>query len=70
MMAGPTTIRHDPEVLPALRELFSQHSTTEASGAEVLSDLLYELRYLPYRPEPFAVEAAREAILIEDKVLS
>jgi hypothetical protein len=49
--------------------LFSRYPTTSRSAPETLSDLLYELRYLSYRPEPFAVEAACEALLFENEVL-
>ena len=69
MMVPSQRIIHDPDMLPALRELFSQHPTTVIGGAEVLSDLLYELRYLPYRPEPFAVEMALEALLVDGEAL-
>lgn len=55
-------------VLVALRELFSQHPGTMRSGPEFLSRLLYVLRFLPYRPDVFEVEAALEALQIEGEL--
>jgi hypothetical protein len=69
-MLGPAPIPDDPDVLPALRELFSQHPAMARSGRENLSRALFALRYLPYRPETLAVEAAREALLVEGEVLA
>jgi hypothetical protein len=69
MLAPSPESIHDRDLLPALRELFSRYPTTSRSAPETLSDLLYELRYLSYRPEPFAVEAACEALLFENEVL-
>ena len=50
------------DVLPALRELLSQHPEADTSGLETLSRLLYVLRFLPYQPEIHEVEAALEAL--------
>ena len=58
----PTT-RED--VLPALRELLSQHPAVTYKSPDTLARLLWMLRYLPYRPETFEVEAALEALRIE-----
>jgi hypothetical protein len=69
-MLAPIPIVHDPDVLPALRELFSQHPTMTHSGCETLSRALFVLRYLPYRPEPVAIEAAQEALAVEGEVLA
>jgi hypothetical protein len=68
-MLGPTPILHDPNVLLALRELFSQHPVMTQSGCEALGRALYMLRFLPRRPEPFEVEAALEALMVEGEVL-
>jgi hypothetical protein len=57
-----------PEVLPALRELFSHHPGAMRSGPEALSRMLYVLRFLPYRPEVFEVEVALEALAVEGEV--
>jgi hypothetical protein len=46
----PKIITDEPEVLPALRELFSQHPAMKCSGTEVLSRALFVLCFLPYRP--------------------
>jgi hypothetical protein len=60
----------EAEVLPVLRELFSQHPALTRSGAETLSRALFMLRFLPYRPDVSAVEAALEALEVEGEVLS
>ena len=70
MIAPPTRIIHDPDVFPALRELFSQHPAMMQSGCETLGRALFVLRFLPRRPESFEVEAALEALLVEDEVLA
>jgi hypothetical protein len=59
----------DTHVHPALRELFSQHPDMMQSGCETLSRALHVLRFLACRPEPFEVEAAREALLVEGELL-
>jgi hypothetical protein len=56
------------DVLPTLRELFSQHPEAAKSGPETLSRLLYELRFLPCRPEIHEVEAALEALALEGEI--
>jgi hypothetical protein len=63
-------IADETEVLPALRELFSQHPTATRSGSETLTRLLWGLRYLPYRPLVFDVETALEALYTEGEVLA
>jgi len=55
-------------VLPALRELFSQHPGAMRSGPEALSRMLYVFRLLPYRPEVCEVEAALEALCTEEEL--
>jgi hypothetical protein len=69
MIAPSTNILHDPDLLPALRELFSQHPAMIQSGCDTLSRGLFVLRYLPSRPETFQVEAALEALLVEGEIL-
>jgi hypothetical protein len=59
MLTPPQRIIHKPEVLPALRALFSQYPTMTQSGPETLSRALHILRFLPYQPETFEVEALR-----------
>jgi hypothetical protein len=70
MIAPSRGIIHEPDVLPALRELLGQHPAMTQSGPETLSRALYKLRFLPYRCEPFEVEAALEALLVEGEVLA
>jgi hypothetical protein len=69
MIAPSPNIIHDPNVLPALRDLFSQHPTITQSGPETLTRALDVLCYLPRRPEAFEVETALEALLVEGEVL-
>jgi hypothetical protein len=64
----PTEPTARDDVLPALRDLLSQHPATMRSAADTLARLLWILRYLPYRPETFEVEAALEALRIEGEV--
>lgn len=52
-------------VLSTLRELFSQHPQAMRSGPETLGRMLHVLRFLPYRPEVWEVEAALEALQVE-----
>ena len=69
MALAPQRIIPEPDVRPALRELLAQHPILTQVGCEALSRALFVLHYLPYRPEPFEVEAAREALLVEGEVL-
>ena len=56
------------DVLPTIRDLFSQHPEAANSGPETLSRLLYVLRFLPYQLEFYEVEAALEALLLEGEI--
>ena len=57
------------EVLPALRELLSRrHPRARQEGPGTLSKMLYAGGYLSYRPELPDVEAAREALLVDEQV--
>ena len=67
-MLAPSFTLHELDVLSALRELFSQHPVMTQSGCEALNQALFELHYLPSRPETFQVEAALEALLVEGEV--
>jgi hypothetical protein len=55
-------------ILPALRELLSNHPTKTTCGPEELRDSLS--RYLPRRPEVFEVELAMDALRIEGRMVS
>jgi len=68
MIAPSPNIIHDPNVLPALRELFSRYPAMMQNGPETLSRALFVLRYVPYRPKPFEVEAALEALVLDGEV--
>ena len=70
MLAPSPEIIHDPDVLPAIRQFLSQYPAMTGSGCEALSRALFVLRFLPRRPESFEVEAALEALLVEDEVLA
>jgi hypothetical protein len=56
------------DVLPALRELLSQHPAVTHKSPETLARLLRRLAYLPYQPETFEVEAALEALRVDGEV--
>lgn len=56
--------------LPALRELFSQHPAAVRAGLEALARMVYVLRFLPYWPGVYEVEAALETLRVEDEVLT
>ncbi len=74
MNSAPETLyrsgQADPNVLAALRDLFSKHPETTCCGAESLAELLRLGRFLPYRPPVFEVEAALEALRIEGEVVA
>ena len=70
MIAPSRNILHDPDLLPALRELFAQHPVMIQSGCDTLSRALFVLRHLPYWPEPSVVEAGLEALHVEGEVLA
>ena len=60
------TARED--VLPALRHMLHEYPALTQSGTETLARALHVLCYLPYAPETFEVEIAREALLIDGAV--
>ncbi len=72
-MVGPREKYHaEPSptssTLPALRELLSQHPHLADSGPE---ELQMRLRgYLPHSPDIFEVEAALDALRVEEQVLA
>lgn len=55
-------------VVIGLRELFSLHPGAMRSGPETLGRMLYVLCFLPYRPDVYEVEAALEALQVEEEV--
>jgi hypothetical protein len=69
MLAPKPLYLNDPttreDVLPALRELLSRYPAATYKSSDTLARLLWMLRYLPYQPETFEVEAALEALRIE-----
>lgn len=56
------------EVLPALRELCSQHPGAVTTSPDKLARMLYVLRYLSYRCEAFEVEVGLEALRVEGEI--
>ena len=64
-----TSSNESRTVLDGLRSMLSQYPQAAAAGTETLAELLYERCFLPHQPEPFAVEAAQEALLVEGEVL-
>jgi hypothetical protein len=68
-MVPPGRSIHERDVLPVLREFLSQNPGMTQIGYDALSRSLFVLRFLPYRPAPFAVEAALEALMVEGEVL-
>lgn len=68
MKFAPQPVYNNDEVLPALREMISQHPTAMRNGPETLARLLYVLRYLSYRPSVYAVEEALEALQVEGEL--
>jgi hypothetical protein len=70
MRSAPQRILpNDPDVLPALRGLFSQHPFCVDWDAHELAGVLRAQGYLNRRPHEAAVEAALEALSIEGQVL-
>ena len=69
-MIAPLLIVHEPDVLPAVRELLSNSPEAAHSEEESIAKLLYARRFLPYRPTVFAVEAALEALVDNGRVLA
>ena len=69
MFAPHTTIPDDPNLLPAVRELLTQHPTYQDRGASEIAEGLFYLRYMNYRPHEAAVEAVLEALTVEGEIL-
>ncbi len=69
MNSAPETLyksgQADPNVLAALRDLFSKHPETAHCGAEALAEHLYIGHFLPRRPRAWEVEAALEVLDVE-----
>lgn len=61
---------HDPEVLPAMRELLSRVPSLNGLDARDIVDELCAQGYMSYRPNEAAVEAALEALEVEGEVLA
>jgi hypothetical protein len=68
VLTPPRKIIPETDVLPALRELLSEHPTLTHSGSETLSRVLFVLRCHPYRPKRLEVEAALELLVLDGEV--
>lgn len=66
MFAPDPSYQNEPhsseDVLLALREFLGNHRQAAVYGPETIADLLFELRYMPQRPEVFEVGVALEAL--------
>ena len=69
MFAPQTMIPDDPHLLPAVRELLTQHPSYQGCGASEITEGLFWLRYMNYRPHETAVEGVLEALATEDGLL-
>ncbi len=69
MIAPPLHILPDDNVLPALRELLAQRPYYQNCSVERLANALKGLGYLNHRPHEAVVEAALQALRVEDEVL-
>jgi hypothetical protein len=69
-MAPPQrTIPNDPDLLPAVRELWSQQPAYRDRGADEIAEGLYCLRHMSHRPHVVAVEGVLEALATEGEPL-
>ena len=67
-MIAPESVYQSNDVVPGLRELYSQHPVAMNAGAETLARLLFVLRFLNYQPDAAEVEAAVDALTIDGGV--
>jgi hypothetical protein len=51
--------------VPPIRDLFSEHPRTSRCSAEQVAALLWVLRFVSERPEPFEVADALEVLDVE-----
>jgi hypothetical protein len=68
-LAPYRSLPDDPDLLPAVRDLLSQHPAYQEHGACEVAEGLFWLRYMNYRPHEAAVEAALDALTVEGEVL-
>jgi hypothetical protein len=52
-------------LVPAVRDLFSEHPRAARCSAEQVAGLLWVLRFVPERPEPYEVADALEVLDVE-----
>ena len=71
MVATPQiSIQDHPDVLPAVRELLSQHPSCLSRGVLGVTHELHVRGYVTREPHETAVEAALEALTVEGEVLA
>jgi hypothetical protein len=63
-------IPKDAHALPAVRLLFSRHPHYQDSSAQEIACVLQAYSFLNHRPLEEEVEAALEALAVEDEVLA
>ena len=68
MIAPQGIIADDPDVLPALRGMFSQHPVCLGWESHELAEALHTHSYMNRRPHDAEVEAALEGLIIEGEV--
>jgi hypothetical protein len=52
-------------LVPPIRDLFSEHPRAARCSAEQVAALLWVLRFVPEKPEPFEVADALEVLDVE-----
>ncbi len=62
------SIQDGEQILPAVRSLIHQHPQAAYCPPETVARLLWVLRYLPRRPDASEVEAALEALELDDGI--
>jgi hypothetical protein len=62
-------VPNDPDLLPAVRELLSQHPAYLERGACETAEGLFCLRYMNYPPHVASVEDALEMLSVQGDLL-
>ncbi len=70
MPTNPFAPKYHEDVLPALREMLNQRPHCIGFDAKALSLVLWFRGYLPEAPDEAGVEAALEALRLEDEVVA
>jgi hypothetical protein len=70
VFAPHSIIPDDPDVLPALRDLFSQHPAFQELDVCELVGWLRDRGYMSRRATEAEVEAALQALIVEGEILT